>query len=253
MTNRRRIHIRSKWAKTKAILGNLELRRHIPETRRLSLPNLRQMLHRYNMVYVKPDSGTYGNGVMKLGYAQGGAYYCRDRDRIRHYPTLASLYRAIRARSGGRRYLVQRGIHLLKYRGRLFDVRVMVQKNRKRQWETTGIIGRAARPSYIVTNYHSGGLPMDIRTLLAPHLDRRRIRSLSARMSGIGRKAASALGKTYPAVNMVGADIGLDDRLHGWIIELNTSPDPYIFRFLKDRSVSRKVLRYARALGRIPS
>jgi len=246
------VHIRSKWAKTKAILCSRELGQYVPRTQRLSQSNLRQMLSRYRMVYVKPDAGTYGNGVMKLGFTHDGAYYCRDRDRIRHFPTLASLYRAIRIRSGGRRYLVQRGIHLLKYRGRLFDIRVMVQRNAQRQWETTGMIGRAARPSYIVTNYHSGGRPMDIRALLAPHLDQRRVRSLSARMSSIGRKAASALGKAYPGVNMVGADIGLDDRLNCWIIELNTSPDPYIFRFLKDRSVSRRVLRYARALGRIP-
>lgn len=253
MGKRRSVHIRSKWAKTKAILRSRELSRHVPDTQKLSQASLRQMLSRYRMVYVKPDAGTYGNGVMKLGFSPDGAYYCRDRGRIRHYPTLASLYRAIRARSGGRRYLVQRGIHLLKYKGRLFDIRVMVQRNAQRQWETTGIIGRAARPSYIVTNYHSGGRPMDIRKLLSPHLGRRRIRALSARMSSISRKAATALGKTYPGVNMVGADIGLDDRLNCWIIELNTSPDPYIFRFLPDRSVSRKVLRYARALGRIPT
>ncbi len=253
MSKRRLVHIRSKWAKTKAIVGNRDLRSHVPETRRLNQTNLRQMLSRHYMVYVKPDVGTYGNGVMKVGFAPDGAYYCRDRDRVRHYPTLASLYRAIRFRSGDRRYLVQRGIHLLKYRGRLFDIRVMVQRNAQRRWETTGMIGRAARPSYIVTNYHSGGQPMDIRTLLAPHLDQHRIRALAARMSSIGRKAAFTLGKTYPGVNMIGADIGLDDRLNCWIIELNTNPDPYIFRFLKDRNISRKVLRYARALRRIPS
>lgn len=252
MSQRRPVHIRSKWAKTAAILRNRGLSRHVPRTMRLNESNLRQMLSRYGMVYVKPDVGTYGNGVMKLEIEQDGAYRCRDRDRVRTYPSLASLYRAIRKRSRGRRYLVQRGIRLLKYRGRLFDLRVMVQKNPRRQWETTGIIGRVARPTYIVTNYHSGGRPMDIRKLFGSQLDRRRIRKLAARMSDIGREAAAALGKAYPGVNMVGADIGLDDRLRCWIIELNTSPDPYLFRFLKDRSVSRKVLRYARALGRIP-
>jgi hypothetical protein len=51
---------------------------------------------------------------------------------------------------------------------------------------------------------------------------------------------------------MVGADIGLDNHLLPWIIELNTNPDPYIFRHLPDKRIARKVLSYARALRRIP-
>ncbi|RIE04883.1 YheC/YheD family protein [Cohnella faecalis] len=51
---------------------------------------------------------------------------------------------------------------------------------------------------------------------------------------------------------MVGADIGLDNHLRPWIIELNTNPDPYIFRHLADKRIARKVLSYARALRRIP-
>jgi len=252
MKRRQSRHVGSKWVKTAAIERYRRLRRHVPETRKLSRTNLEELLNRYGMVYVKPDTGTYGKGVMKIGKLQGGGYYSREKDRTRYHGSREALYRAIAARSRGRRYLVQQGIHLLAYRGRLFDVRVMVQKNPQRKWETTGIIGRAARPSYVVTNYHSGGRPMDVRTLLAPHLTVPQIRAMTARLSRIGRDAAAALGSVYPGVNMVGADIGVDARRNCWIIELNTSPDPYLFRFLKDRSVSRKVLRYARALKRIP-
>lgn len=252
MKQRHSRHVRSKWTKTQAIIRNPELRQYVPDTRRLSLNSLQRMLKRYPAVYVKPDAGTYGHGVMRIGRTRNRAYECRSLDRVQKWPQLASVYRHIRARSGGRPYLAQQGIPLMRWKGRVFDIRVMVQKNASKRWETTGMIGRVARPAYIVTNYHSGGKPTDIHTLLSPRMKPAQIRALESRMSRISRKAAIALGRKYPGVNMVGADIGLDERRRCWIIELNTSPDPYLFRFLKDKRVSRKVLRYARALRRIP-
>jgi hypothetical protein len=45
-----------------------------------------------------------------------------------------------------REYIVQQGIHLLKYNECIFDFRIMVQKNAKGIWESTGIIVRVANP-----------------------------------------------------------------------------------------------------------
>ena len=194
----------------------------------------------------------HGNGVMRIRRTKQRTYECRSRDRVQTWPRLASVYRHIRAISGKRPYLAQQGISLLRWKGRLFDIRVMVQKNARKQWETTGMIGRVARPSYIVTNYHSGGRPTDIHTLLAPHMKTANIRALISRMSRISRKAAMALARKYPGVNMVGADIGLDNGPSLLDYRAQYEPGPYLFRFLKDKRISRKVLRYARALRRIP-
>lgn len=129
----------------------------------------------------------------------------------------------------------------------------MVQKNAKNEWETTGIIGRVAHPGKIVTNYHSGGKPMDVRVLMKPYVkDEAHYAAFERNLREIGRSVAAALNRQYPGLNMIGADIGVEADLTPWIIEVNTSPDPYIFRHLPDKSVVRKVLRYARALGRIP-
>jgi len=45
---------------------NGAIEQYLPETRNLSCENLHQMLDRYGMVYVKPDKGRYGLGVMKV-------------------------------------------------------------------------------------------------------------------------------------------------------------------------------------------
>jgi len=246
-----RKNVLSKWLKTKAILKDSRVRMLVPETRRMNKESLRGMLSRYSMVYIKPDAGTYGKGVMRVEQGNGTYSYQKE-DKNRVFDSFQSMYRSIIRNKRKRSYLVQKGIHLLKYKGRRFDIRVMVQRNHKRAWEMTGMIGRVAHPRKIVTNYHSGGKPTDVRKLLKPFVSGEKLSTVEKTLAITGYDAAKALSRKYPGLNMVGADIGLDNHLHPWIIELNTNPDPYIFRHLADKSISRKVLSYARDLKRIP-
>lgn len=246
-----RKYVLSKWLKTKAILKDPKIRMVVPETRRMSKKSLQQMLNRYSMVYIKPKMGTYGKGVMRVERGNG-SYWYQTEEKKRVFGSFPSMYRSILRNKRKRPYLVQKGIHLLKYKGRRFDIRVMVQRNRKQAWEMTGMIGRVAHPRKIVTNYHSGGKPTDVRTLLNAFTSGEKRSIIEKRLSKTGYDAAIALSRSYHGLNMIGADIGLDTRLCPWIIELNTNPDPYIFRHLADKRISRKVLRYAKALRRIP-
>lgn len=250
MSGNARRHIVSKWLKTKAILRDPKMRGLVPDTRMLSADSLRAMLNTYGMVYIKPSYGTFGKGVMRVERT-GSGYAYQTGVTKRSFGSINALYRSIMQHKMKRTYLVQRGIHLLKYRGRRFDIRVMVQRNARWRWETTGIIGRVAAPGKVVTNYHNGGKPTDIRTLLAPLVPGDTRHRIESRLANVGYDAAKALACVYPNLDMVGADIGLDTSFRPWIIELNTAPDPYLFRHLADKSTHRKVLRYARALGRI--
>lgn len=251
MTGAARKNVLSKWLKTNAILRDPMIRTFVPDTRRMNRNSLLAMLNLYSMVYIKPDAGTYGKGVMRVE-RQNGSYSYQHGNRKRAFRSYDSLYQSILRHKRNRPYLVQKGIHLLKYKGRPFDIRVMVQRNPSRAWETTGMIGRVAHPKKIVTNYHSGGKPTEVRRLLEPLTSGTMVSRIENNLRYVGYMATLALARRYPGLDMVGADIGLDARLQPWIIELNTNPDPYIFRHLADKSVSRKVLRYARALKRIP-
>ena len=64
-------HVISKWAKTEALLVHDSIKPYIPRTMRMTAGNLRDMLEQLRMVYVKPDKGTYGGGVMRVEMTGG--------------------------------------------------------------------------------------------------------------------------------------------------------------------------------------
>lgn len=142
----------SKWIKTKVLLGSDGVRPYIPDTRKFNKTTLNSMLHSYNMVYVKPEIGTYGNGVIRVERLKTGEYSYQIDKKIKTFRDYTSLYQSLLKKTGKRSYLIQKGIHLVKYNKQRFDLRVMVQLSPKGTWETTGLIGRVAQPGKIVTN-----------------------------------------------------------------------------------------------------
>ena len=236
----------SKWYKTKLLLRNASIKPFIPDTRKFTRRNLEQMIHSYGMIYVKPERGTYGNGVIRAERGERQGYTYQYEETIRHFDSFEAFSASLAKKTGRRSYLIQKGIHLLKHNGRRFDIRVMVQLSPKGVWEATGIIGRLGHPHKIVTNYHSGGKPMAIEKLLSTHLSAQQLALLTGELNRLGLRIAGHLQKTYPHHRKFGVDVGLDRTLKPWIIEVNMNPDPYIFNQLKDKSMYRKVLRYWR-------
>lgn len=242
-------HIGSKWRKTVALMRSKPLRRLIPETTRYDRARLIKMLNRYGMVYVKPETGTHGKGVMRVARdGKNFRYQLGKQPRVFH--SYGDMANELGKRVKGRRYLIQRGIRLLKHKGRAFDLRVMAQVNPGKKWETTGIIGRVAAPRKIVTNYHDGGKLVQVRRLLSGHMGKSAMSSTIRRLESVGVLAGQAMRSRYSGIREVGVDVGLDRTLTPWIIEVNTSPDPYIFRKLPDPSVFRKIRKYQRAYRR---
>ncbi|CAH1195256.1 Endospore coat-associated protein YheD [Paenibacillus auburnensis] len=246
MKARKAVSLQSKWLKTKLLLQSASIRPYIPDTRKFTRRNLEQMIYSYGMIYVKPERGTYGNGVIRAERGERGGFTYQYEETVRHFDTFDSFHQSLAKKTGGRRYLIQKGIHLLKHNRRRFDIRVMVQLSPKGVWEATGIIGRLGHPRKIVTNYHSGGKPTAIETLLSTHLPAQKLTQLTGELSTLGVRMAAHMQKTYPKIVQIGVDVGLDRTLTPWIIEVNMNPDPYIFNQLKNKSMYKKVMRYRR-------
>lgn len=258
--------VSSKWAKTIAMMPNPKLIPYIPDTRLYSRENLEEMLRAYKVVYVKPDSGTYGLGVMKAEIAQdsessqenqsssaGSSYSLRFGTTHSQYDSLDMLHEAIMAQIARRTFIIQRGIQLLNYQNRAFDLRILTQKNLQGKWETTGFIGRIAAAGKIITNYHSGGTIAEFHTLLSAHSDRQGVAQLERRLALLGERTGRQLEKSYPRLKEIGLDVGIDEQLHPWILEVNTLPSLYVFGKLSDKNIYKRIRKYAIAYGRNPS
>lgn len=263
--------VASKWAKTEAILQNDSLAPYIPETRKYDMLSLDEMLGLYETVYIKPDHGTYGSGVMRadrksVSFTPGQAakeekadnadsnrttlYILRYGTLARAFHTLDELHRAITERIGDRLYLIQKGIDLLHYHKRPFDLRVLVQKNPAHVWETTGLLGRAAAPQKIVTNYHNGGKILTIEEALSEHFTGKDRPDFINRLKDLGVHIGRQLETAYPGLKEIGLDVAVDTHHDIWILEVNTLPSLVVFKMFKDKSIYRKIRRYAAHYGR---
>ncbi|MCK9857533.1 YheC/YheD family protein [Paenibacillus sp. ATY16] len=242
----------SKWEKTNVLLHSPALREYIPLTKLFSKENLQLMLEEYGMVYVKPVNGTFGKGVMRVEQLKPAAkgYKYQLNTTIRTFPTLELLHQSLVKKIKSRRYLVQRGIHLLRHNNRRFDIRVMVQRNENNHWEATGIIGRLAHPGKVVTNYHNGGTPMSFERLMSNHQSPTQKMIYAMRLKQISLDIAKELEKHYPGIKELGIDIAVDQQQRPWILEVNTKPDAFIFRKLEDKTMFRKIYKYAVSYGR---
>lgn len=242
--------VKSKWAKTKVLLLSETLRERIPVTKRWQIQQLAAMLDEHGMVYVKPDQGTFGLGVVRVEKVSDAEYTYQSGTLLQRFPSFDKMASSLQSRIGSRAYLIQQGIPLLTYEGLRFDIRVMVQQNPSKQWETTGIIGRLGHPQKIVTNYHSGGVIMAFDQLMQPYMSPTQTDSYKIWMADIGASVALQLQTRYPRLKEIGIDVAIDESFRPWILEVNTLPDPYIFRKLNDKSMFRRIRRCCLAYGR---
>ncbi|WP_269868443.1 YheC/YheD family protein [Paenibacillus caseinilyticus] len=243
----------SKWTKTKRLLRSRKLRGFIPETRLWSRSNLLYLLRKYRMVYVKPVKGSGGKGVIRVEVrrVRGTTFFRYQHGKtVRTFTSFPLFYASLCRSKFSRPYLVQQGIPLLRMQGRPFDIRVMVQRAPGRGWRTTGIIGRLAHPKRAVTNFHSEGRPLPLHVLFASHLPPARRRRYAAALQNLGVRIARSLGRSFPGFRELGVDLGIDTKLHPWVLEVNTAPDALIFNELQNKRMFRRVLQYAKANGR---
>ncbi len=227
---------------------SFELKKHyllgqwIPETRNYSFAELLALLNKYPTVFVKPNAGSLGRGVMRVEKHSTGLFTLRKDTSIWDNLNQSELSTLLHSFILQIPFVIQQGIESLTYNGSAMDFRVMVQLNENSVWECTGIMGRVAPKNKIVSNLWQGGKPMPFRELMSPYTPPEKLVELEALFKRIGVIAGEIVKRSNSFVHAVGVDIALDKHFTPWILEVNHVPDHLMFNQIADKSMFQRIM-----------
>lgn len=230
-----------------------ELARYIPETvvlRRTA--DLGNMVRRHGTVYVKAAGGGKGIGIWLVSADGQGGYVYRYTDahcRIRRGRTkdLSTVVHLLLSRPR-RPWLIQPRIDLLRLEGRIFDVRVLVQRDGSGILRVTGTGARIGRRGSFISNIFGGGDAQPLEPLLEECLNvgpeaafqlRLEIERISLRVAELIHHACRHTGH----IGELGVDIGIDRRGRLWFFEANSRTGRNVFQMAGMRESAKQALR----------
>ncbi|MFY0542900.1 YheC/YheD family protein [Brevibacillus sp. H7] len=233
--------------------GRREVASYLPETRKLdTLARLRAFCATYPFVYLKPVLGKAGQGIMRLEYTDH--YWCLQRVHeqkviTRRFSTLEGVWKYIRQLIHRKKYIIQQGIQLAYYRGRPFDVRVLVQKNGRGEWGVTGIGIRRAGAQSITTHVPRGGSIQSLSKVLTT-LFKEEAYTIEENIRRTALTIARTLNEEIDSLAEMSMDLGLTRDGELWFFEANAKPEKFDEPAIRRSSLSN-LIRYAQFVSRI--
>lgn len=226
------------------------VKRYIPQTRPFNKKNLSLMLKRYKTVFFKPTDGSGGAKIVKIT-KQDKQFIVRHAARKKVFSSKKALYQWMRSFAGKRSFILQKGVALAKSNGKPFDIRVMVQKTKDGSWKPTALFCKVGHSGKVTTNYNQGGSLQFINsTLEGAGFDASKRTKIKADLRKLGLFVAKVFNKRSKGFKELGLDVAIDSKARLWILEVNTRPQFYPLKDMKNKGLYLKILSYAKQYGR---
>ena len=242
--------IKSKWTKNNWLLSHPELSKHLPHTLKFNKENLSQMLSLYKTVYFKPTNGSGGVNIIRIKSKKEG-YQTHHNTSKKIHSSINQLYDYLHHFAKKRPFLLQKGITLIKTNNKPFDTRVMVQKTNTGKWVSTALFTKIGKPGKVATNYNQGRkVDLFPRTMANAGFDSTTTKEVEIQLKALGTAVGKAFDKRMDGFRELGLDVAIDKKLRIWILEVNTRPQFYPLKQLKDQSLYKRILSYSKQYGR---
>jgi hypothetical protein len=220
---------------------------------------LKSMMARHPTIFLKPITGSLGNGIFRIARRSNQNYQCAYNSssgvRTKNYSSLSQLFSSISANLKHQSFQIQQGLKLIEVNGRPVDFRVLVQRNERGDWSLTSIVARTAGQHNFVSNLARGGSLSKVQDVVG------RSNLISANKSNLHSKLGLAALKIAKGIeNQVsghfaelGIDLAADANSKIWLIEVNSKPSkedntPLIENKIRPSVI--KVVRYAKYLAK---
>lgn len=208
------------------------------------------MLSRYNTVFFKPIDGSGGAKIVKIT-KQAGQFTAKHQTTAKVFATEQALFKWMNTFAGTRSFILQKGITLAKSNGKPFDIRVMVQKTKDGSWKATALFCKVGRSNKVTTNYNQGGSIQFIdSTLKGAGFEDASRTAIKAELRQLGLHVADVFSRRSTNFKELGLDVAIDTGGRLWILEVNTRPQFYPLKNMKNKTLYRKILSYAKQYGR---
>ena len=183
------------------------------------------LVRRHLRLMLKRRSGFQGRGLLAVGAEGTGGYWVQRRDdpEPRRLGGDEELVAFLRNALGQHRYLAQQVVDLPAFEQRLMDLRVIVQRDGRGQWQCTGGAARFGKPGHIASNFvWEGGFGCSpVRGLrLALNLDRRAARALWRDVQAAALRICQVL-EGHGQFGDLGLDMAVDRAGRIWLLEVN--------------------------------
>jgi glutathione synthase/RimK-type ligase-like ATP-grasp enzyme len=208
-----------------------ELIGHLPPTElSRNYEQIKNFLDRYEKIILKPTSLSRGRGICIIS-KDGNVYRISDyrgKEVIElEYNDEASL-KDFFDMNGSlfTRYLVQKHLSLANIDDGLFDIRVVMQKEKPNAWQCSGIECRVAAQKSLLTNISRGGYALTIDEALKRAFPSRtdEHEKMKEDLDALCLKLCKHLDRMGHHFAEFGMDIALDKDGNMWIIEVNVFP-----------------------------
>jgi len=238
--------VRSKMKKGLPLMDDPFMKYYVPDTDWLTSSSFNRMIKSYTSVFIKPDIGRKGNGIIRVRNtgkeqveisSQQGTFEC-PQDQA--YSKIDPLLKPNKS------YIVQQGVNLATYKNRPFDVRVVLQKP-SGIWRATLMCAKVApRKSSVVTNVAKGARDYNLYRLLKRTDQVLKTSEVMRDLMDVSFQTAQILNAKFP-LRIVGLDLAVDKRGKVWFLEANTKPDNVGLESI-DRRLHRKYLKAKRII-----
>lgn len=226
--------------------GDGDIARYLPQTRLFdSLPELKRWLSERGQLFMKPQGGSQGRNVLHIRAAPFGPYPIVVKGRNAGnrlfrcgFTSTMQLYRWLKERTAGRRYMMQPYLELTTSAGEPFDIRSFVQKNKDGRWQLIGMAMRKGKPGSLTSNLHGGGHAEQVWPFLQEHYGEKAA-DIMENMQALSMRIAETLEREHGRLVELGIDLGIDKSGELWILEANSKPGRTIFLHTQDKPARR--------------
>lgn len=221
-----------KWRVHEWLMGDQRTTPYLPETIRHSTSAKAVLfLQKHSTTFLKPLHGSLGLGIIRFIRNGDGSfsYEVKSKGASLQRGKAATAKDVIQEFSGRlktRPYIWQQGIALTKHRDRPVDIRILMQRDDKGEWQRTKMFARVAKTGEFTSNLSTGGEALPVGLALYEMFPKTEVRKKCRKLIGhVAMLVVDALeaqsGKKF---GELGIDLGVDMNGHVWIIEVNSKP-----------------------------